>query len=271
MIRRAISKRAFAIAVAAMLLAALVPSAAFAADFALASASGASGQLASGQLETQAAKTTVYVLEKAGDESLSYNENGLVTKKSGKWETRTYRYSGKQVKSISVSTSSSGSSTIKPTYDKKGRVKKVVSSGTSNYTETYKYDAKGRVKSTKRTSAADGTATTSKYSYDSKGRLVKTKTSANQLMKYGYDSRGNLNDFTAGPAKGGGFTRYIINKYSYKNGRAAKCSQTTNGMSGRFFTTKYTYKKMSIPKGYVTQVKKQQRALLGNPNPALIL
>ena len=260
----------------AILAAVLVPSVAFAGSLTTGSVLGADGQPALAQLETQAEKTTVYVLTKFGDDLMRYNKNGLVTKRSkGFLGTWTYRYSGTKISSIKVSNNSGSTRSITLSYDKKGRLKVVDSNGAASYDaykETYEYDAKGRVKNSKKVSTIDGTTTTAKYAYDSKGRLKKVVTSENELQEFSYDSRGNNSIAHFGPANGAGFNRYFMFKYRYKNGHPIERSQTMNGAGGgKAYKDKLKYKRIRIPKKYVAQVKMQQRVLLGNPNPAIIL
>lgn len=229
-----------------------------------------------GVVSTQASKATVYVLKNAAGEKLTYNKNGFVTKRKSKTETTTYRYSGARITSFYQSVGSSSPSSVTIGYDKKGRVKKVSSSGASSYSsyiDAYAYNKKGRVSKIARKYTMMSGGYTVKYSYDKKGRVKSSVNTSGIGMKcsYSYDSRGNVTGFSAGPAKGYGFTRYIFNTYTYKNGRVAKRSQTMNGTGGAVYTSTYSYKAIRVPKKYAAKVKKQQRALLGNPNPAVVL
>ena len=214
-------------------------------------------------------KVQIYLVTKIGDEKISYNKSGLVTKRAGQYETKKYSYSKKRVKAYTTTTSYTRTKT-KVSYDKKGRVAKLKSSGNSsyaNYTVSYSYGSKNRVKKTVWKYASPGQNRTEKYTYGKKGRLTAKKSSAGMTILFGYDSKGNLTGFQAksGP------TRYVFNTYTYKNGRIAKRVQGMNGVGGRTSTNSFSYKKVSVPKKYVSLIKRQQRVLVGNPDPALPL
>ncbi len=221
-------------------------------------------------------KSTIYVLIKRGSDRFSYNKNGLVKKQMGSYETKAYRYKGAKVVSYSNTRSTSSPQQVTVAYDSKGRVKKVKASGASSYDsyiDTYSYNKKGLVTRIAHAyTMMSGSDYTTTYKYTSQG-YVKSSTNTNGMKTtHGYDRRGNVTSFSAGPASGfGGMTRYVQNTYTYKNGRIVKRAQTMNGTNGAVYTDAYSYKKMSVPKAYVAQVKKQQRVLLGNANPAVVL
>lgn len=224
-----------------------------------------------GQLSTTA-KKTLYVVKSIGGEKITYNENGLVAKRTSSYETREYTYSGAKVESVSITRNTSSPVKWYLQYDGKNRLKKLTSSGASTYdmyTDVYSYNKKGQVSKIVRSETQFGNTTT--YKYTSKGYVKSSLSTNGAKCMYGYDKRNNVSAFSMGPASGSGMTRYVENRYTYKNGRIKQRSQTMNGTGGAAAVSKYTYKKVSVPKKYVAQVKKQQRVLAGNPNPSLPL
>lgn len=217
----------------------------------------------------KAKRVQMYLVSKIGDTKISYNKSGLVTKRAGKYETKKYSYSKKRVKAYTTTTSYARTKT-KVSYDKRGRVAKLKSSGSSsyaNYTVSYSYGTKNRVKKATWKYASPSSNRTVSYTYGKKGRLTASKSSDGMKTLYGYDSKGNLTGFQAKS----GSTRYVFNTYTYKNGRIAKRVQETNGVGGWTIADSYSYKKVSVPKKYVSLIKKQQRVLVGNPDSALPL
>ena len=218
------------------------------------------------------AKKTIYVVKSIGGEKITYNENGLVAKRTSSYETREYTYSGAKVESISITRNASSPVKWYLQYDGKNRLKKLTSSGASTYdmyTDVYSYNKKGRVSKIVRSETQFGNTTT--YKYTSKGYVKSSLSTNGTKCIYGYDKHNNVSAFSMGPASGSGMTRFVENRYTYKNGRIKQRSQTMNGTGGTATVSKYTYKKVSVPKKYVAQVKKQQRVLVGNPNPSLPL
>ncbi|HAM16731.1 MAG TPA: hypothetical protein DCP91_12920 [Eggerthellaceae bacterium] len=92
------------------------------------------------------------------------------------------------------------------------------------------------------------------------------------MRRFGYDSRGNLAIIVSAYAREN-TTYKTFYKNTYKYGRLVQ-QRIRDGSSGasssiRQYQYKYKYKKVSVPKKYVAQVKRQQWALL-NPNASFV-
>ena len=211
--------------------------------------------------------TFVYVIAEANDSKYSYNKYGLLTKIESPYDKTTYSYNAKMrlskfryvPKSQNMIRNSGGTFS----YDAKGRRVKVVSNGShgsNTYTITYAYDKNGNP-ATEKQRFTTYNPETAKNTFDAKGRLTKKQYSGSgSSYRYSYDSEGNL----ASETSSYGNTMRWTN--AYENGRLIRRTMTSSSTS---HSTAYEYKKISVPKGYVAQVKKQQWALL-NPEVSFV-
>lgn len=241
---------------------ALSPAAAFAAPATL-GAGSTTNQSGSTQVSAQAGKqVTMYLVSKAGDYSISY-ENGLATVINSPSATHTFGYEGKYVTSYK-NTQGWHENSGYFTYGKKGRLAEVVSGGSQGvmtYKETYNYDKAGRV--SKVLHDRTGDVATYSFKYNSKKRMSKKSLKASNgsvyTTAYSYDGKGNLTKVRESYS-----TKSCKN--TYKKGRLSKRVVTESYSSwSNTKTISYKYKAVKVPKSYVSQIKKQQWALLNQP------
>ncbi len=223
-------------------------------------------------IKTNAAGTVeVYVLtsteQKESDlkTTYSYNSKGLLSKSvssSGTNTTNKYTYKNGL---LTKSSSKNNYSTEKVTfsYDKKKRLvqeNRVYVSGNDVFKtkEVYFYNKKNQIiKSNYEEDGPEALAgvTVFSFSYDKKGHLAKSK-SKYGISKYSYDAKGFLKKVTYGSSA-------TTLKNTYKNGLLIRRVQSNKDED---YSAKvnflYQYKKIKVPKSYVSLVKEQQNNIL---------
>jgi len=215
---------------------------------------GAGTQAAPTSVNTAAAGKQIWVVSKvtsasSDDEALTfkyaYTKQGLLKKITNVTykEANTFAYDARnRFKSMNFY----GWKTAF-TCDKKGRVSKTKDKKPVKYT----YDAKGYLKK------YVSTAQTSTYTYDKKGRLAKLVMQGyatqgyRDVYKYTYDEFGQLKSVK------GAEKATIQNTYD-ESGRLAM--QTVKSGGSETILT-YSYKRVTVPKKLVKQVKAQQKSV----------
>lgn len=263
-------KKIAAVIAAGVLAASVAPCAAFAVG---GDSLAAGGQAAMAPQASSMAK--VWVITGFGDSrfsdyKLTYNKKGQLTRMASDDFRRTFKYRNGRLASFKSediggkNTPRSSSGTLM--YDKKGRLKKIDSSGTfysCSYVVTYAYDKKGRVVKAHRQEMPS--PSTVKYTYDKKGRVAKATSSSGDSYKYAYDAKGNLKASTYRSSSG--YESVYRYKNSYSGGRVAR--QVAGYGSYMPNTHTFKYKQVSVPRKYASQVKKQQWALV-NPDVSFV-
>ena len=243
-----------------------------------------------------ASKTTsIYVLKSSasssGDEGESgswtssykygYNKNGLVKKCDAKLSVYKYTYKNDRLIKLTDTPSegydSLGSEKNTYSYDKKGRIKKMVSvtkdpdtGKTTTTTSTLSYDSKNRI--TKMMIKAEGEyplEVSYSYTYNSKGQLAEEVTDDGSVsVSYEYDKKGNLEKSVYFyKYDGGELTTNVTYKNTYdKKGNLVKAAKTYEYSDPSYSpyaeTVIYKYRKITVPKKYIKQIKDQQRKMI---------
>ena len=225
------------------------------------------------QIQAASKKKTMYVISeittKSGDESFrfTYNDKGLIKKEVNGSLTNTFSYEGKQ---ISKETQVSGKEKTKLSfsYDKKGKLTKVVTTEADGKKTTVKYSYKsGKVSKIK-----DGsTGNVWSFTYNKKGlvkkALIKAEDGSTSAIRYLYNAKKDLIKMT---------TSWVTESLSYKYNKYGRKKVTVkyeyeDKSQNTSEVYSYKYKIIKVPASYVKAVKAQQMDLANEPIAYLLL
>lgn len=226
------------------------------------------------QVQAASKMKTIYVISgitsKSGDESyqFTYNDKGLIKKEVNGSQTNTFSYEGKKI-SEEKQVFGKEKTKLRFSYDKKGKLTKVVTTETDGKKSTVKYSYKsGKVSEFK----DGGTGSVWTLTYNGKGLVKKSSIKAvdgsSSSIKYWYNSKKDLKKMTTSwdvkESLSYKYNKYgrksVTVKYEYKD----KSQNTSEVYS-------YKYKKIKVPASYVKAVKAQQMDLANEPMAYLLL
>ena len=219
--------------------------------------------------KSESATVDVYVIANANGIKYQYNQNGFISRMTASQDDWRFTYKGAKLVKFS-SKPAPGAIMVNfnkgsATYDKKGRLKSMKNHGShgsyDTYSYKYKYDKKNRVASI--TGKYDLGEVKKNFYYDKKGRLVKRVEyyadirgvwSGPYISMYAYNSKGYL-------AKA--VTDGSTSTYRYSVGKHGLLKSKIHKYGHGRTVTKYSYKKIKVPKKYAKAVKCQQKLFQG--------
>lgn len=186
--------------------------------------------------------------------TFKYNKNGLLSSyKAEKYQYGTFKYKGKQLKSSEVQTGDGVPE--KCTYTWKNG--KLVSAHDTNngIIRDFKYNKKGKISNLVATSDYSGNMVYEMdFKYNSSKRLTKQLIGKSAYV-YKYNTKGRLIKFD----NIGAVYKF---KNTLKSGRVSKIVETLSSLPKYKRTITIKYKKITVPSGYVTLIKRQKNYLL---------
>ena len=224
-------------------------------------------------IQAASKKKTIYVISgittKSGDESyqFTYNDKGLIKKEVSGSLTNTFSYDGKKI-SKEKQVSGKEKTKLSFSYDKKGKLTKVVTTEADGKKTTVKYSYKsGKVSEIK-----DGsTGNVWTFTYNKKGLVkksgIKAADGSSSSIKYWYNSKKDLKKMT---------TSWVTESLSYKYNKYGRKKVTVkyeyeDKSQNTSEVYSYKYKKITVPASYVKAVKAQQKDLANEPMAYLLL